>query len=200
MNPNTPKNGGVNAASRRYAEKLRDPRWQKKRLEVFERDGWACCECANAERNLQVHHLRYVWGRDPWEYDLLDLKTLCESCHQTATDHAREAKDLLNEILALAPNDAIQLIIGILKSEVGQYGLGFTESGDLFDSVISLKSLNELKGFAILQVPTFTGAPGFFTGLLTWSDLQMWPVTLPLRAWVSLLHQWAGVEMYRSAA
>jgi len=25
-----------------YKEKLLDPRWQKKRLEVLERDGWAC--------------------------------------------------------------------------------------------------------------------------------------------------------------
>lgn len=62
-----------------YAEKLRDPRWQKKRLQVFERDNWACVLCGDKGRTLNVHHLEYMG--DPWNAPLDKLKTLCQHCH-----------------------------------------------------------------------------------------------------------------------
>lgn len=65
----------------KYSEKLRDPRWQQMRLRVFERDGWRCLRCLKKEETLMVHHRRYERGKEPWEYDLADLATLCESCH-----------------------------------------------------------------------------------------------------------------------
>jgi hypothetical protein len=36
----------------KYSDKLKDPRWQKKRLEVFERDGWCCQCCGDSESPL----------------------------------------------------------------------------------------------------------------------------------------------------
>jgi hypothetical protein len=65
-----------------YAEKLRDPRWQKKRLEVMQRDGFACVECGDRRSSLNVHHGCYVPGRDPWDYEDELLHTTCEPCHQ----------------------------------------------------------------------------------------------------------------------
>jgi hypothetical protein len=65
-----------------YAEKLKDPRWQKKRLEVFERDEWSCQQCFDAQSTLHVHHKWYEKGRDPWDYPLESLITLCEDCHE----------------------------------------------------------------------------------------------------------------------
>jgi len=35
-----------------YAEKLKDPRWQKKRLEIMERDEWTCQWCVDSESPL----------------------------------------------------------------------------------------------------------------------------------------------------
>lgn len=64
-----------------YAVKLGDPRWQKKRLRIFERDDWACRRCSATDRQLQVHHLRYERGREPWEYPDETLETLCDECH-----------------------------------------------------------------------------------------------------------------------
>jgi hypothetical protein len=65
-----------------YAELLKDPRWQKKRLEIFERDGWACRYCGNSKQTLVVHHKDYLPNLEPWDY--LDdwLITLCEECHE----------------------------------------------------------------------------------------------------------------------
>ena len=65
-----------------YAEKLKDPRWQKKRLEIFERDGWECVRCGDATTELHVHHKRYDKWKNPWDYNNQDLETLCEFCHK----------------------------------------------------------------------------------------------------------------------
>lgn len=64
-----------------YAEKLKDPRWQKKRLEIMNRDRFACRGCGDEESHLNVHHCYYLPGKMPWEYPDCDLITLCEDCH-----------------------------------------------------------------------------------------------------------------------
>lgn len=78
-----------------YSEKLKDPRWQKKRLEILHRDDFRCVSCTCNHDTLHVHHLCYVPNTPPWGYDNDDLITLCESCHeawhylfdQTTIDH-----------------------------------------------------------------------------------------------------------------
>lgn len=67
-----------------YAEKLQDPRWQRKRLEVLERAGWKCESCGKADAVLHVHHGRYAKGREPWEYSANQLYSLCKPCHVSA--------------------------------------------------------------------------------------------------------------------
>lgn len=74
-----------------YLAKLRDPRWQKMRLQVLERDDWACQACFDGESTLHVHHRIYHRGREPWEYKMDDLVTLCESCHAAESDGQRES-------------------------------------------------------------------------------------------------------------
>lgn len=71
--------------SKTYAEKLKDPRWQKKRLEIFERDGWACKKCSDKKATLHVHHITYHNNISPWEYQNDDLDTLCEQCHSVVS-------------------------------------------------------------------------------------------------------------------
>ena len=66
---------------KKYSEKLRDPRWQKKRLEVLERDEWMCQCCYDSESTLHVHHKYYEKGNEPWEYPADSLLTLCDDCH-----------------------------------------------------------------------------------------------------------------------
>lgn len=64
-----------------YSEKLKDPRWQKKRLEILERDGWACCHCQEKNETLHVHHHWYEKGKAPWDYPDTAFETLCKDCH-----------------------------------------------------------------------------------------------------------------------
>jgi hypothetical protein len=64
-----------------YSEKLKDPRWQRKRLEILERDKWCCQRCFDSTSTLHVHHLRYIPGCEPWSYPQELYLTLCEECH-----------------------------------------------------------------------------------------------------------------------
>lgn len=64
-----------------YSEKLRDPRWQKKRLKIMERDEFMCQKCQDKDSTLNVHHRIYFKEREPWEYEDWCLVTLCETCH-----------------------------------------------------------------------------------------------------------------------
>lgn len=69
------------------ASKYKDPRWQRRRLEVMQRDGWKCTACQATNVPLHVHHMRYA--RQLWSGDPDDLQTLCERCHEALGPHPR---------------------------------------------------------------------------------------------------------------
>lgn len=69
-----------------YSDLLRHPRWQKKRLEIMQRDGFGCQWCLATDKTLNVHHLYYAPGRAPWEYEDGSLVTICEDCHSAEHD------------------------------------------------------------------------------------------------------------------
>ena len=75
-----------------YSEKLKDPRWQKKRLEIFQRDNFKCQCCRSVEKTLAVHHRWYLNGADPWDYEDEALMTLCEECHEQVKDNVEDCK------------------------------------------------------------------------------------------------------------
>lgn len=87
------------AEKKSYSEKLKDPRWQKKRLEILSRDHWRCRHCGDGTVTLHVHHLKYFNGRNPWDYDDNYLITLCEECHKTDHDSRSESEAVLLEAL-----------------------------------------------------------------------------------------------------
>jgi len=64
-----------------YAEKLKDPRWQKKRLSILNRDEFKCTLCGDDQSCLHVHHTYYKNGVDIWDYPDESLLTHCEYCH-----------------------------------------------------------------------------------------------------------------------
>jgi hypothetical protein len=65
-----------------YTAKLKDPRWQRKRLEIMGRDKFKCRLCGDSDSTLHVHHIKYERGADPWDYNDESLVTLCEGCHE----------------------------------------------------------------------------------------------------------------------
>jgi len=66
-----------------YSDLLRNPKWQRKRLEILQRDEFTCTICEETEKQLHVHHGYYEFGKFPWDYPSKSLHTLCEKCHKT---------------------------------------------------------------------------------------------------------------------
>lgn len=65
-----------------YSDLLRDPRWQRKRLDIMNRSDFTCEECGDGSSTLNVHHIAYQKGRMPWDYEDSELRCLCETCHK----------------------------------------------------------------------------------------------------------------------
>lgn len=87
-------------AKKSYSEKLLDPRWQKMRLRVFERDNFTCINCGSKDKTLHAHHPQYhPFAEGPWDYDVGDIVTLCEECH--ADEHTGLESSKANLVLAL---------------------------------------------------------------------------------------------------
>jgi hypothetical protein len=82
-----------------YREMLRDPRWQKVRLDVMARDGWACVWCGDKRSNLQVHHRKYgAWGTKPWESPTEHLVTACERCHEFVSTGSVRLQEMTKDL------------------------------------------------------------------------------------------------------
>lgn len=65
-----------------YNEQLKSPKWQKKRLEVFNRDDFRCKCCNRNDLQLNVHHKIYITKLLAWEYSDNNYITLCGNCHE----------------------------------------------------------------------------------------------------------------------
>lgn len=99
-----------------YGDKLRDPRWQRKRLKIYERDNFTCTVCGDDTTELQVHHLTYFPGIEPWDYPDKDLVTLCRKSHEQELKRDKWEDDLLLTLRAVGvPAYEIQALAQYLR-------------------------------------------------------------------------------------
>ena len=82
-----------------YYEKLKDPRWQKKRLEILNRDEFTCKICNDTKSTLHIHHKYYEYGNDPWDYPDNCFITLCADCHESEEMNIKEYSKLFIDTL-----------------------------------------------------------------------------------------------------
>ncbi len=98
-----------------YSTKLKDPRWQKKRLKILSRDEWTCRYCYDTESPLVVHHKLYLPKLEPWEYPNDLLITICEDCHRIEREERLfQEQRLLNELKKYFSSPDIQGIANCL--------------------------------------------------------------------------------------
>jgi carotenoid cleavage dioxygenase-like enzyme len=92
-----------NQAATSYSEKLKDPRWQRKRLEIMQRDKFECQYCGDNQSQLAVHHRYYISKRQPWDYPDWALRTLCSDCHAGDHDETKNegGRDLFEDIMLM---------------------------------------------------------------------------------------------------
>jgi 5-methylcytosine-specific restriction endonuclease McrA len=94
----------------KYTDKLKDQRWNQKRLEILRRDEYTCQYCGLKETELHVHHIVYQSGKEPWESLSADLLTLCEACHEAEHDIRTKAEDALLSILRNYKFSAVDIL------------------------------------------------------------------------------------------
>lgn len=83
-----------------YQDQIKSPLWQKKRLEIMEKDNFTCQICGDKETTLNVHHLHYKQGNLIHEYDDKCLITLCENCHKNEYDWQNmKLKDFCEDLM-----------------------------------------------------------------------------------------------------
>lgn len=93
-----PEFTGEHMAKMTFAEQIKHPNWQRKRLEVMEAAGFECENCGAHDVTLNVHHKQYVKGRLYWEYERHELACLCEDCHKSEHSTQDALKALLSEV------------------------------------------------------------------------------------------------------
>lgn len=128
-----------------FAEQIKHPSWQKKRLEVLESAAWECENCGARDVTLNVHHKQYVKGRMHWEYERHELECLCETCHKAH----HQSQDALRQLLA--------------EVEIGQaFGLlaGFHHHSDWIDRDNALQGRD-------------ADALAYAAGLIGWMTYQL---------------------------
>jgi len=81
---------GTNMGQMTYLAQLRHPKWQRKRLEVLQRDGWIVRAAQKGDYAVYADGSKAPIVTGAWEYSGDDLTSLCEDCHELT--HAERPK------------------------------------------------------------------------------------------------------------
>jgi 5-methylcytosine-specific restriction endonuclease McrA len=103
-----------------YSQKLKDPRWQKKRLHILQRDQWTCTICKSTTKTLQVHHVVYR-RREPWDYPDYCYQTLCADCHLLRQELTDKAVDILRLNFKAMSNELMALTVQHMAGECTEH-------------------------------------------------------------------------------
>lgn len=115
-------------AKQTYAEKLKDQRWEDKRIHILRRDGNCCKLCGSCE-NLHVHHILYEEDTDPWDYDENYLLTVCEFCHNRIHSQLQQ-NSYLKERLRTIEDDLIYRTMRYLTNAYPKFIYDFNQLND----------------------------------------------------------------------
>ena len=64
---------------------LKSRRWKALRQTILERDDWACVDCGERHRRLEVDHIVPVRNRPDLSFAPANLATRCSACHTRKT-------------------------------------------------------------------------------------------------------------------
>jgi hypothetical protein len=140
-------------AKKTYSELLRDPRWQRKRLEILQRSDFSCEECEATDQTLNVHHKLYRKGAQPWEYEAHELQALCEECHEAY----HSISDILKSALAHMNAYEVEQVLGYVRGLQARKAIEPTDEAEekSFDGMV-------------FNIPSRDYAAGFYDAL--WID------------------------------
>lgn len=110
-----------------YADKLRDPRWLCRRAEVIKKADGRCRQCGAGpvdldagyeETPLEVHHVTYLRGREPWDHPDDILICLCRPCHAFRQVEDEEAKFEFARMIARLTDNEVREVTKALRRKL----------------------------------------------------------------------------------
>lgn len=120
-----------------YAEKLKHPQWQRKRLEIMQRDNFACLHCGGTETEFHIHHLEY--HKDPWSVPSESLITLCKPCHDLVEEIKKRVSMLMRDIEAAY---CFRQICGLIEKfgveKIWRITSALTSDADIFQPIYDI--------------------------------------------------------------
>jgi hypothetical protein len=121
-----------------WAEQCKDPRWQKKRLEIMERSVFECDNCGDKETTLNVHHTYYDKGLSAWEYPDESLKCYCEKCHEREHDRDNKLSLAMRKLWTYEKDIIRGFVEGLVLFHIDEEG----------EREIALENAEKLEGIA----------------------------------------------------
>lgn len=143
-----------------YAEKLKDPRWQRKRLKILERDDWTCLLCQDTKETLHVHHQSY--NGNPWDVKDDYLFTYCCVCHSIVENFSETPVDVIKVFKSHNNGEDTMCAVVLKDKDADTYSIFFlvyykqtntTDPRICFSPVI-IRKLNEYLDFVKSQNPS----------------------------------------------
>jgi hypothetical protein len=132
-------------------EQTSDPRWQKKRLQILERDKWTCKQCGDTETTLTVHHKSYRQENgkfvDYWDYENEDLVTLCNPCHEAEEKALLDIQKYCYFKLRSFFESAFDINMFLHRMEKFNTKVGRLETGDFYIVTSSVGSVDAKTAF-----------------------------------------------------
>lgn len=137
---------------------LKSPLWQKKRLEIMQRDNFSCRSCGCKDKMLHVHHLYYVKGKNPWDYPNDAFLTLCEECHNKIHKKSKKpTKDIIKSAIGkkvffrglikekrITPTEKIVLSFVLTHEKANNTEIAKTLSISRKTVIVAIKKIKEL--------------------------------------------------------
>lgn len=97
-----------------YKEQLLDPRWQRRRLDILERDEFKCQLCYDPFTTLHIHHF-YYRNIMAWEYQDHELITYCKHCHSIAEYYKKiDERILIAKVIKRPVSDGIENLFSFI--------------------------------------------------------------------------------------
>ena len=100
-----------------YQAKLKDPRWQRTCLHVFESVGWKCEDCGASDLPLHIHQCAYIKGFEPWQYDNDLLMVLCEKHYKIRQRMDERIRYAIGRIMRRTPLSKLAEFLFSAQSE-----------------------------------------------------------------------------------
>lgn len=112
--PGTVNTDPAGAYYMNYQEQIKSPQWQKRRLEILQRDKFTCQICGDKKTELHVHHIAYLKGRMAWDYSDKLLATVCSECHESIHTMNYDAQIIIFRLFKKFGTDAVTKLFSYL--------------------------------------------------------------------------------------